>query len=224
MKINRITFTGADDKTDPAVLLAIQKEFPRVEWGILFSANRMGSTKYPSQEWIDKLPAELNLSAHFCGKYSRDVIEKLDFSQVEANPKFKRVQLNYTFHKSKPVNLLPLVSKFANRGVDFIFQYNASNQQTLDALMLETMNESIPMGFLYDSSGGRGIEIKRISAPFGFYTGYSGGLTPDNIVDITTDIIAHSNDSEVWIDMEAGVRTDDEFDLQKVLKVLKKVK
>ena len=78
---------------------------------------------------------------------------------------------------------------------------------------------------LYDSSGGRGTEIKSIQAPYmDIYTGYSGGLNPDNVEEICKQIQGHSNPSKVWIDMESGVRTEDVFDLEKVIKVLEIVK
>jgi len=37
MKINKITITGADDRTKISDLVQLQKDYPFVEWGILFS-------------------------------------------------------------------------------------------------------------------------------------------------------------------------------------------
>lgn len=228
MEINRVTFTGADDNTDPKVLMAIQEKYPNVEWGILFSKDRQGTEKYPSQEWINSLPAELNLSAHFCGWYSRSVLDYKAINLIHELPKsFKRVQLNYTFNDKNKKYGMPFVhhlikpSNGDNR--QLIFQYNKSNKEILDAWMTWWGDDG-RLSFLYDSSGGRGLEIKEIQNPFKWYTGYSGGLKPENITHITDLIKNHSNTSDVWIDMEAGVRTDGQFDLEKVVEVLKLVK
>ena len=37
MKLTKVTLTGADDFTDPKRLIEISREYPFVEWGILFS-------------------------------------------------------------------------------------------------------------------------------------------------------------------------------------------
>ena len=224
MKINKITFTGADDNTNYQDLLNIQNEFPLVEWGILFSGSRKGTEKYPTQEWIDNLPGELNLSAHFCGKYSREVIEKLNFEEVEkVRNKFKRIQLNYSFKESWLDTLVMIRNYSDDNKVNFIFQYNKGNKEELDMLMEMSSSEHMNhINFLYDASGGRGIEIKEIKAPFEYYTGYSGGINPDNISTIVSLIENFQNPYEVYIDMEAGVRSDGKFDLTKVRDVLQK--
>lgn len=221
MQINKVTFTGADDNTNYQDLLDIQKEYPFVEWGILFSGNRKGTPKYPTQDWIDNLPGELNLAAHFCGKYARQIIESSDFDEVEqVFDKFNRVQLNYTFNKL--TNLTKLSNELKHYAIDFIFQYNNSNSETLQELMNTHFDDNI--NFLYDSSGGNGVEIKEIKTPFKYYTGYSGGIGPENVESIVKTIQNFPDDSQVYIDMEGKVRTGDLFDLDKVKQVLEKFK
>ena len=46
---------------------------------------------------------------------------------------------------------------------------------------------------------------------------------PDNVEDVM-QAVSQPENYRIWIDMESGVRTNDEFDLDKVSDVLKKVK
>ena len=83
-------------------------------------------------------------------------------------------------------------------------------------------NKTSNTNILYDSSGGKGVEIKQIKVPFkNIYTGYSGGINPNNINDICKQITYHKNDDRVLIDIQTGARTNNEFDLEKITKMLK---
>lgn len=218
MIINKVTVTGADDKTDIKLMQQIQKEFSFVEWGILISTNQ-GRNRYPNEDFIFNLKDKnLNLALHVCGKHSRNILSdgiidvKYDF--------FNRYQINFNFLNT-PHNLDnwgSLVTTFPDK--KFILQYNLSNDSFIKKIISNT--DMSNTNILYDSSGGRGTEIKSISKPHkDIYTGYSGGLNPDNVDAICEKIFTHKDKSKVWIDMESGVRTDDVFDLEKVYKVLK---
>lgn len=230
MKINKVTITGADDKVKLADLVNLSKEFPFLEWGILFSASKVGTPRYPVSSTISfwhqqATAAGMNLSAHLCGLYSKRVIEGGDFELISnLGPAFKRVQLNYNFEKNKKdFDLYDLqnLMKYAagNPQRDIILQYNKSNESTI--ALLFTRDVPTNVHFLYDSSGGRGTVIKRISPPFdNNYTGYSGGLNPNNIEGVIQNIGLYNPEISVWIDIESGVRTDDQFDMYKVKQVL----
>ncbi len=75
----RITFTGADDQTSIQDMLALVKDYPMVEFGILFSPKRTGTARYPSLEWLERevFPnaENLALAAHLCGGDSKEVLE-----------------------------------------------------------------------------------------------------------------------------------------------------
>lgn len=218
MIINKVTFTGADNNTDINALKQIQSEFPFVEWGVLIGGTQ-GKKRYPTEEFILSLKDKgLNLALHLCGKWTKNILTdgnldiKFDF--------FNRYQVNFNFMHTKHDlnNYKKLVENFPDK--TFILQYNASNEAYINKIIseIDTKNTNI----LYDSSGGRGTEIKDIQAPHtNIYTGYSGGLNPDNINAICENIFNYKDNTEVWIDMESGVRTDDEFDLDKVREVLK---
>ena len=223
MKINKVTFTGADNNTNIMELVSLQKTYPFVEWGILFSKNKEGEQRYPTLEYLNQFSPTLNLSAHFCGWYAREVLEKMNYSLIKnLTGNFKRVQLNYNFKTSKGWNLNELIN-FAtnNKKIDFILQYNENNKATLDKHLMCSLPENIH--FLHDSSGGRGKVIETFNEPFKNYTGYSGGLDDINMESICNTIKDIKNKSNVWIDMESGVRTNEQFDLEKVRTVLRTV-
>lgn len=221
MNINRVTITGADDKINPYDLLSLSAQFPFVEWGILFSKSKEGQNRYPSKDWIKKFlerkTTEIKISAHLCGAYPREILQNGNLSIFDfLGSDFQRAQINFNFgntpFESKHLDHL-LWNKEINSHI--ILQYNKSNSHVIDIL------EEYEFDVLYDSSGGRGTEIKEIKEPFEFYyTGYSGGLGTDNIDDFCQKISMHSNPSNVFIDCESGVRTNDEFDLNKVTKYL----
>ena len=220
MKVNKVTVTGADDNTSVEELKSLSEKYPFVEWGILFSAHKEGSHRYPSKEKISEIKnSGLQLSAHFCGWYAKEILERQNFSLIDNLPEFSRVQLNYNFSNSSMWNLIPLIEYTKNHPEkSIILQWNKSNKPFLQ---LEA-HQSLPpnINFLYDSSGGRGVDIAYIQEPFINYTGYSGGLKPTNIKGCLECIEEHNSIKDVWIDMETGVRTGDNLDIDKVEQVL----
>jgi hypothetical protein len=50
-----VTFTGADHSVDPQDPIDLSKEYPQVEWGILFSKRHQGMKRFPSIAWLDSL-------------------------------------------------------------------------------------------------------------------------------------------------------------------------
>ena len=95
-------------------------------------------------------------------------------------------------------------------GVPVLFLHGNSSSATW---WEETML-SLPAGF-------RGIAPDHWPPPLaGHFCGYAGGLNPDNIdrhLDLMRDA---AGDELVWIDMESGIRTNDNFDLSKCRRVL----
>ena len=222
MNIDRVTLTGADDKIDASGLKELSRLYPFVEWGILFSVAKFSSPRYPGfNKIIEFTKADVPLSAHFCGKYSRDVLENANFFMIESlHPNFKRVQLNYNFGNSNNWDLKPVIAYAENHPkISIILQYNKSNAFWLSPL-LENKNLPNNIHFLYDSSGGRGTVIQNIPIPFGNYTGYSGGISELNILTVLKKVKDVSVNKSVWVDMETGVRIQNDFSLSKCLEVL----
>lgn len=223
MKIDRVTITGADNGVSAYSMKELSKKYPFLELGILFSLKSEGQQRYPDKIWRDTLCSigVERLSAHFCGWYSRQILEKQRFDLIQDLPSnFGRVQINYNFSNSAGYDLAELKYYCKNNPQRaIILQYNKSNKSILDEFILDGLPSNIH--FLFDSSGGRGTEIQTIENNFpGHYTGYSGGISPTNINEIFTKISNFHSPDSVWMDMESGVRTNDVFDYEKVLKIL----
>ena len=220
MVINKVTLTGADDKTDIKLLQEIQKEYSFVEWGILISTNQ-NRNRYPSEDFIYELRNKgLNLALHVCGKYSRALLQDCDLDPIVKYDWFDRYQINFNFKNTEhnTWNIIEMLDKFPTK--KFILQDNLSKKKYIETILNTCYTKRLSnIGVLYDSSGGRGTEIKSVEAPYDdIYTGYSGGLNPENVKDICNKISSFDDESKVWIDMESGVRSDDIFDLEKVVK------
>jgi hypothetical protein len=221
MQINRVTITGADDRTDLAELYAMWQLYPFVEWGILFSKSKEATPRYPSKTKILEFASlGIPLSAHFCGWHSRSIMEEQNFRLIDELPSdFSRVQVNYNFHNSNGWQVkwvIDYAAKHPERSI--IFQANGSNGAAIELIRANLRSNNIH--FLYDSSGGRGTEIDTIYPPFETYTGYSGGIHPGNIEAVIAKLIRHKSKKNIWIDMESGVRTLNYFDPEKVDEVL----
>jgi hypothetical protein len=240
MILDRVTMTGADDSIDPTDLIPLARDFPWVEWGILFSGTRLGVPRYPSKRWIDALArvvlqVPMKLSAHLCGAWVRDLVLQGKFTWREAfrahYPLFARIQLNFhgQFHKKGPGFETVLTDETpqgaspgqkGRAGKQFIFQCDGPNDPTVVELQPWFPEGVVP---LFDRSGGAGIVPAEWPKAWpGVYCGYAGGLGPDNLNGQLQLIDRAAVGERVWIDMETRVRSDDdrEFDLGKVRRAL----
>jgi hypothetical protein len=221
MNLDRVTITGADDSVAPASLLPLTRRYPFVEWGILFSGSRQGTPRYPSATWLGALADhafsnEMDLSAHLCGRWVRDLVLHGDLTfKDEYNslwPIFQRLQLNFhgQFHKA----VLGFRQQLSLcRDKEFILQHDGVNDETI-----LTLGAALPVVPLFDRSGGAGIVPKDWPKPIWKYQGYAGGLGPENIEAEIHRIGEAAGGSRIWIDMETKVRSADDtkFDLEKV--------
>ena len=235
-----VTITGADDNVDVMDLVALADRFEFVEWGILISPKRHGTSRYPTVEWLNALrdvclrdnPQPLRLAAHFCGAAARDTIagdpQHIDAPYMDA---FRRVQLNgYMAVRTGSEHFgAGALRKFVNerdRWVEFILQAQSVDDAHEAALDARNIGRAT---VLYDPSGGRGIYPGEtggggwptVPLPFNVSMGFAGGIGPDNVAEVLAAVGHHKG---MWIDMESGVRdAEDNFDLNRVEDVLKKV-
>jgi hypothetical protein len=205
------TISGADGAVNPLDLQDLSLRFPFVEWGILISHKREDTPRYPCRDWIWELQHKrVRLAAHLCGKDARDTIATGQHWSLRE--RFRRYQINgYE-------TLTPALSRVAEY-TGIILQVRA--EAHLERVAAEAL--SLPFsngGVLFDPSGGRGIEAKAWPAPPDrCQLGYAGGIGPDNVEQVLHELLA-VNRAPFWIDMESGVRTNDDFDLTKVERVL----
>lgn len=233
MRISRVTMTGADDSISPAALAPISKDYPFVEWGILRSRSQEGGKRFPTRKWVKGLnevraTTPMNLCAHLCGKYVREVLEKGHFAWLEEETDeytnlYDRIQLN--FHAERHTIHPEFVDIIGNAEYEFIFQMDGTEAN--EAIYHKAAEHAKNVFPLFDISGGIGAVPEHWPAPFpGVYCGYAGGLGPDTLAEQLKKIEAVVGDREIWIDMETRIRSlgDTKFDLEKVVACLELAK
>jgi len=240
MIIDRVTITGADDGVEPSDLLQLHKEFPFVEFGILFSKERQGTARYPSLQWIQKLrdvvlsyematDDSVRFAAHLCGGFVTDLLVDRKFTWLdfvgELMYEFDRVQLNMSDDLFLKVDLEALA-------VDSTGMLITDNPMPFYEVIIQTrrpfdradevrrINEQRGTLFemLYDVSGGKGITPNMWCKPAErVFCGYAGGLNADNIAETISKLQSFClPETKVWLDMESGVRdSDDKFSLSR---------
>lgn len=225
--IRKVTITGLDIYSNRQHLLALQREFPFVEWGILLSNSKAGKdNRYPPIEWISEtLSSGLNLSGHLCGQWARDAAFGGDQFVSEYSDwlkKFQRIQLNVSGLLSN-IGQDTIGTEFFYRGVEHIKGPRPIIQiRQLYKFLLPLIDE---VDFLFDCSGGKGVlpnnwpdAVSWFDEPIKLNNcGYAGGLNPDNLVSQIESMEKAASGMPVWIDVESGVRTNEVLDFEKVL-------
>jgi hypothetical protein len=235
--LDRVTITGADDSIDPCDLAPLSGEFPFVEWAILVSGriHPNAAPRFPSKAWRDTLASvkfshkgsELQrpaLAIHVQGRWLQSLLDGDEKPLVEGCGELwgavQRVQLN--FHGGKITVNMPMFVKALQRlDKEFIFQHDQCDGAKL---MYQVLGTNVVCHALFDTSHGAGVLPD--AWPVGYnllYTGWAGGLGPENIEEQLPLIAKEAcRNGNFWIDMETRVRSDNDrqFDLVKVRRVL----
>jgi hypothetical protein len=223
------TLTGADDFTDLDALWALSKEYPFVEWGVLYSTSNQGKGgRYPSFAWIDALAERLSdpdaprFALHICGSAVGEFLRGVGHITRVAE-RFSRIQLNFRHADFLMDQIRDALDRHPYQTI--ITQYNLSNADLWLSLQ-DKYNHAV----LFDESGGRGASpthwpqsLTIASKGRGPHCGYAGGLGPDNLTEALPQIQASAT-RPYWIDMESKLRNEhDRFDLTRATICLSKV-
>jgi len=221
MKLQHITFTGIDGRTDLGALWEIQQEFPMVEWGVLVAKNwRDNGNRYFNPSYLEALDCHsLHLSCHLCGSIARAAVrgdwEPFRLWARSCFGIFDRCQINIAASQENP-------DRFTLSEDDLIlFDEVILQQRSADncpLFMASYPDEHITT--LLDASGGEGINTPIVPLNLVHKIGYAGGMNEDNVADKLRYLLESDRVHDFWIDMESGVRTDDWFDIDKVRRVL----
>lgn len=197
MKVERITLTGPDERTDVAALMTLVQQHPALEVGLLYSATPEGRNRYPSKPWIESVARILEgrCALHVCGGTARRQLQSGDLASIVQFT--ARVQVNGTLSAEEAEDL-------ARKVPVLITQHNAHNQALLN---VQARNHEI----LIDASGGRGLRPEEWHVPdTPKAVGFAGGLGPDNL-ETELKRIALVARLGAWTDMENRLRVDDWF-------------
>ncbi|MBR0237377.1 MAG: hypothetical protein IJQ39_04760 [Thermoguttaceae bacterium] len=215
----------------------MSRQYPFVEWSVLYKSEYKPLYRFPSVEWIRELVEQskqfqaetgklMNLSIHLCA----DVVAGLlrgDFTPLkpieDLLPYFQRMQLNEIYERfAQFLTLLPGYIRQLPCKPQIILQLNGKRENEVVGEMLRVAG--IDVAFLHDRSGGRGQESGQWLSPVGSYCGYAGGLKPENLEKQLPEIARVTKGRPIYIDLESGVRNEDNlFDLvlaEEVLKIM----
>jgi hypothetical protein len=215
-KPNFITFTGLDARTDLHRVQKLSDLYP-VEWGTLFSPKQQGvHNRYPDVDTVVSISLFLSnerhimSAAHVCGAHARTIMAG-DIPDIDFSP-FSRIQVNHTAPDAE------VLAAFQTRV-----------KPNLNAVIAQVRGDfptSHPIFWLYDPSGGKGISQKEwpVHTDQNVMVGYAGGINPSNISDVVEQIGSRTGQGPYWLDMESGVRSDDDWlDLDKCENILSAV-
>uniref|UniRef100_A0A7S1C4P6 Uncharacterized protein n=1 Tax=Bicosoecida sp. CB-2014 TaxID=1486930 RepID=A0A7S1C4P6_9STRA len=218
--LRALGFCGADDSTDVGTLVALSREYPHVEWGVLFRPDKEGTPRYASPAWVAALAAAndaagrpCQLAGHLCGERVNEVLRgDASFVRSVAKLGFGRVQVNATAING--VDTTDLRGKAAQlracmRAVPEVEWIVQRNEETRP--LWEALSEDAPdnMSMLFDASCGTGVYNfgDGLPAPHGtIATGYAGGIGPHNVAQTLGGVAAAMGGRHAWIDMESSLR------------------
>ena len=238
MSLELVSITGADDKVVPAVLADISAQYPFVEWAVLYFPEKEGRPRNPSALWRDNFLA-LGLpytAAHLCGtQVFRELLDpETAHLRIADLSRYRRVQLNINASRGEfsDKEILEIYRLLHGAGLRLILQRHTASEQVIEQFVCEISRLEGPQGLklidiLFDTSKGTGQRPDAWPAPYPFipFCGYAGGLGPEvletELPRIKAAAACAGNNQPYWIDMESGIRTDNAFDLEKVVRVLK---
>jgi len=223
-----VSLTGPDDKTDIAALADLSAAFPFVEWALLYVPHNEGAPRNPTRAWREAFfDASLSTSSavHLCGS--------LAFEELLSNklPKdilcASRLQLNVNARRIEFTDkqVLDIYRRSLDLGPDIILQRHADTAELIDKFVASLpVLDTHRVGVLLDQSKGTGRAPDTWLQPpalDGIQCGYAGGLGPENTAYVLRTLVAMNDPQEpYWIDMESGIRTDNQFDIAKARAVL----
>lgn len=225
-----VTFTGADDRTtiDDVYRICDEAEHfgVHVEFGLLCSATRGGTPRYPSPRTARHLARvavdeHATVAVHVCGSYARATVEGgserdsplppladvLPEQWVNVFCAADRVQINLSPEWSTPVNL-----RRARLSVALVVQRDPRDMRRPLVIGQHRESSQWPaqepgLQWLYDPSGGRGVAPESLPSLPTWRIGLAGGLGPSTVGAAARHLAAGAGG---WLDMETRVRNADD--------------
>ncbi len=217
MKLARVTLTGVDESVSARELRDLSLRFPFVEWGVLISATREGtSPRYPSRRWRELLCREADrndmiIAAHLCGAAALEPDANLILVKH-----FNRVQLNGCDFRQVHRFQAEVNAVAPEQGTRVIGQARTPAE----------FQDFRTMGIvpLFDVSGGKGISPAHWPIFKKGLAGFAGGLGEHNLKTLLTHFTKQDHPCRFWVDMETSLRDPrDEhswFSLERAARIL----
>lgn len=230
--LTMVSLTGADDHISVLDLVEFQRQHPAVEWGILYVPGKEGQPRNPTQPWREEFFSqcqhhEMQSAVHLCGTQA--------FEQLKSKTlppellKAQRWQLNANarrpeFNKFELQDLYQSALDYPGFEGEVILQFHEHSSEAVDAFLSGKcrsghLHELARIGVLLDDSRGKGVETQNWRISSGMRrnllasVGLAGGIGPQNSDRAVQN--GRQLGRPFWIDMESGIRTENEFDLGK---------
>lgn len=230
-----ISITGADDQVDPNQLVALSQRYPFAEWALLAFPEKVGAARYPSDAWRRQFlelskAHSMKTALHLCGEeIFRAILDnRLTLDQVGELASYGRIQVNINARGVfTDEDVYAVYDYLASLGCTLILQRHAGTEAVVSKYLAEHP-ASVSVGkvtVLFDTSRGRGLAPAEWPRPLNVHGihvtgGYAGGISPDNIETVLLDTAFAGLHGPYWLDMETGVRTENQLDRAKVEHVL----
>lgn len=230
--LSLISFVGVDSQTNWDELKNISNlDNVITEYSVLFSDSKsiQNHLRYPKYESCKDFLAwgaknNFYTSLHLCGSVIERYL-KQEQDVIDLCKNARRIQLNLNIHKFPSYEKLTndLISVLTNHNHTIVLQENKT-KRNFNLSFLKTIPSSlyVNVNLLHDGSGGFGREIAQVVAPDKMhYTGYAGGIKPQNVTKIV-DLIEQNNPNNIkyYIDMESGIRENNIFSVEKCQQVM----
>lgn len=221
-----ISFVGVDENTLLDSILEMESVVP-CEFSVLYSDSKSQTnhTRYPSLQFCNDflqwgLDKGVITSLHLCGSViQRYVNQEKDVMDLCA--KASRIQLNINIKDFPDYEQFSddIINVIKNHGHDIIMQQNKTKALFNKVFLAKVQGR---INLLYDGSGGFGREISDVQSPTpDHFTGYAGGIKPENVKRIVNLIESKNpNNLPYYIDMESGIRENNFFSIEKCLKLI----
>jgi len=169
-----------------------------------------------------QLSRPINLAIHINSEWANDICVNgkipetiLEWMNLERcnKPLIKRIQINMPRETAVNINpdFMAAIVSYEFPKQEFIFQYNDKTKEAIEKLH----KTGIKFSLLFDASGGNGIAPKEWQKPIyeSHPMGYSGGMSPDNVVDNLRKINKLvPRETKIWIDAEGKLKSADLFE------------
>ena len=231
--LKKITFTGIDKNTDIEQLYKLARDYPKVEFGFLSFLDYKNTKKNQCNDpaILKKYRNKgLSLSLHVCGSLNDHLMKTGDWSEIKQFmgvyfPLFDRVQLNISHRFKKredgkwkitvPEGISEVIIQQRRTDAMPIYQWYLDEQDEVDGKITILLDDSSGWGRFTGTP-------KTLALP---YVGYAGGLNPGNVLEMVSSLEADPNVQNYWIDMQSGVRTEDDwFSVELCQKVCEQLK
>lgn len=231
MQLKYITCSDPREFNDINDIISLGQISPLVEIAVQSHPSKM-SPGMPRFQWFEELvcaaaltkSSKISLAMHinreYCdticrlGKIPTEIKQFFDFTDEKGEPIVRRIQLNMPRDTAENANIKKLSELISNNPKhEFIFQYNDNTRDTVHKMDQIGARFSV----LYDASGGRGMAPTAWQKPVftNHFQGYSGGMSPTNVVKNLIDInsVVWAKKRPIWIDAEGNLKQYDMFNI-----------